>query len=243
LSSTPEFLRLTELPDDVRDPVRRFGEHLHSLLRERWRAWTVFGAAAVGTYDPLLHQLQSVVVVETVDLEALRQLASEGPRFGKIGIAAPLIMTPAYIDQSRDAFPLELIEIHQAHVTVYGDEHFTDLDFSDADIRLQCERQWKTLLITLRQGLLASAGKPRLLDALEQNVADAILRTLRGMLWIKGHRVAMPATQVMIQIEDIIGHKLPGVRSTIDVAGSHGWPEFRALYEDLLTLSDRVNAW
>ena len=99
-------------------------------------------------------------------------------------IAAPLIMTPEYIDASVDVFPLEFIEIQQRHFCVFGPDHFEGLSFDHTHVRLQCERELKTLLISMRQALLSAAGHEKLFKTIEADVADRLMRTLRGLLWL-----------------------------------------------------------
>ena len=243
MTTPPALQHLNELPEDLRGPLTRFWVRVHEIMGSNARGWVVYGAAAAGTFDPLVHQVQSVLVLNQIDLEQLRELGNEGTRFGRLGIAAPLVMTPQYIDQSRDTFPLELLEIQQRHVTLAGPEYFDRLELAESHVRLQCEREWKVLLITMRQGLLASLAKKRLLSQLEQNLADTIVRTLRGMLWLKGQRQALPAAQVILQVENIMNRKLPGIRAAIDVQPSHQWETFKTLYHDVTMLSETVNGW
>lgn len=235
--------RLANLPEDLREPVARFWARLQALFGEGCRAWTIFGPAASGTYDPLLHQAQSVLVLDEVNLDALRQLAGEGERFGRLGLAAPLIMTPRYIDQSRDTFPLELLEIQQAHVTVWGEEFFEARTFEESHVRLECEREGKALLIAMRQGLLASGGSRRLLTTLEESLSERILRVMRGMLWLKGTRQQLPPRQIVRECEELLDRKLPGIRGLVDLLRVPGWDEFKRLYDDVVALSEHVNAW
>ena len=69
-------------------------------------------------------------------------------------------MTPAYLSGSVDSFPLELLEIQQRRAVLWGDDYFADLKLDQADVRLQCERELKRILLGMRQGLLASGGDP-----------------------------------------------------------------------------------
>ena len=171
------------------------------------------------------------------------RIALQGVKFGKAGITAPLIMTPDYIKTSLDTFPLELIEIGQHHLTIFGDDYFNDLNFEDKHVRLQCERELKTILIGLRQGLLAAAGREKFIGALEVDIGEALLRTLRGMLWLKGDRAAKPSAEVLAEVEKIADRKLSGVRAALDASGHHGWDEFDKLYQDVEALGEIANDW
>ena len=180
---------LTELKgiaDPMRLPLERYASLIRELAGANAQALTLFGAIAAGTFDLGRHVARNVLILEEVELSLLRRLAEHGAKFGKERIAAPLVMTADYIKASLDTFPLELIDIQQNHITVFGNDYFDDLEFEDGHVRLQCERELKAILIGLRQGLLAAAGREKFVGALEQDVGEGLLRTLRGLLWLKG---------------------------------------------------------
>ena len=117
-----------------------------------------------------------------------------------------------------------------------------NLAFEDEHVRLQCERDLKAMLIGMRQGLLASSGRDKLLGRLDEDVADGLMRTVRGMLWLKGRKEALPASEAIEALEGAIDLQLPGLRRATS-GGSGGWNEFRGLYADLDKLKQVVDAW
>jgi hypothetical protein len=234
---------LDRIPEFLREPVGEYAGLLRELAGENASALTLFGAVVSGAFDPGLHAVRSVLVLDQVDLEMLRRLAEHGRSLGKKHIAAPLIMTPAYIRESLDTFSLELLEIQQWHVAVFGRDHFADLAFEADHIRLQCERELKVLLIGLRQGLLAAAGRDQALRPLEIGATEALVRTLRGMLWLKDEKEPKLAADVVTAAESATNQKLDGIRTALDPAAQHGWRDFVRLYHDVATLEQLVNAW
>ena len=231
------------LPEAMREPLRRYSETLKELAGDNARSLTLFGAVAAGTFNPRTHTARSVFVVGSVDLEMLRQLARQGPRLGKARIAAPLIMTPEYIDASMDTFPLEFLEIAQRHVCVFGEDHFQELPLQAADVRHQCERELKTIQLGMRQALLAAAGRDKALTTVEVDVGERLLRSLRGLLWLHGETEPRAAVDAVTAVEGGIHRSLPGIRSAVDDRSSHGWEEFKTLYEDVDALRTHIDAW
>ncbi|NOT02252.1 MAG: hypothetical protein HOP29_16720 [Phycisphaerales bacterium] len=238
-----ETMRLEGIAEHMRPHARDFAALVRRLGGENVGSLTLFGAIAIGVFDAARHTLHSVVELGTIDLDFLRRLAGEGLGLGKHRIAAPLIMTRAYIAASRDTFPLEFIEISQARLTVFGDDPFAGLVFDDVHVRLQCERELKSMLIGMRQGLLNAAGRDPQLATVEAAVAQGMIRTLRGMLWLRGTKSAAPADQVIAGIEKLTGRRLDGMRSAASTAGPHGWPQFQSLYRDIESLAETVNGW
>lgn len=238
-----QFASLEGATESMRQPLQNYAQLVQELAGKSAKSLALFGAIAAGSFDPSRHTARNVLVVDRVDLSILRKLAEHGTSLGKVSISAPLVMTPEYIKASLDTFPLEFLEIHQKHLVVFGDDYFDDLSFEESHLRLQCERELKTILIGLRQGLLAAAGREKFISALERDVAEGLLRTLRGMLWLKGQKEAKPADDVLVEIEKITERKLAGVRVALDAAAHHGWNEFETLYGDVEALGEVADAW
>ena len=123
----------------------------------------IIGSALTQDFDPRASDINSVIVLGQMDLTFLEFLAPLGKTFGKKRIAAPLIMTPEYIDTSLDVFPIEFFNIQQLHLTVYGVDIMADLNIKKSDLRRQCEQELKVKLIGLRQGYISAAGDQKVL--------------------------------------------------------------------------------
>jgi hypothetical protein len=227
----------------MREPLRDYVRLVRDVFGKEAQSLTLFGPVVTGGFDPATQTARSALVLERVAMPTLRRLAEHGARLGKVGIAAPLVMTPKYIGASLDSFPLELIEIQQQGAVVFGDDPFAGLTFEDAHVRLQCERELKRALLSLRQGLLATAGRERHVAALEREAADQLLRTLHGLLWLKGRRAFVPTAGVVNETEAITERKLPGLRAALDSSTGAGWKQFDNLYADVEALMEFVDAW
>lgn len=229
----------------MRERVGSYARLIQELFGESGKSLTVFGAVLIDGFNVDRDAVRSVLVVERIELPLLRRLADRGAKLGKAGVAAPLIMTPDHIRTSLDAFPLELMEIQQQqqHATLFGQDYFGALTFDNAHVRLQCERELKRILIAMRQGLLACAGRERLIPMLEMDAAYDLARTLRGLLWMKGQKKFKVAADVVTDIESITSQKLPGLRTALHPAKPPGWADFDRLYLDVEALGEIVNAW
>jgi hypothetical protein len=234
-----------QVAEPMRGPVRQYADQVKALAGTNALSLTLFGPIVAGTFDKRLHTVRNVLVLAKVDLDMLRQLAQSGAKLGKVRISAPLIMTPEYIKASLDTFPVELIEIVQFHLILFGEDYFNELSLSETHVRLQCEREVKSILIAMRQGLLASTGRDKFLSAMDTDIMERVIRVLRGLLWIKGQRDAKSATEVLSRVEnqDVLGHTLSGVRAALEPSAGHGWDEFQSLYRDIEVIGRLVDAW
>ena len=108
-------LNLSPIIDSMQAPIQRYAERIRDLGGTNALTLVVFGSLAAGSFDPSRHTARSVLILQSVDLDMLRQLAKDGAKLGKARIAAPLIMTPEYIEASVDVFPLRVIELKMAN--------------------------------------------------------------------------------------------------------------------------------
>ena len=76
-----------------------------------------------------------------------------------------------------------------------------------------------------------------------KDAAENLVRTLRGLLWLKGHKEVEDATEVVGQIETLATRMLPGLRAAAHTAMPAGWGDFDRLYQDVEALGEIVNGW
>ena len=226
----------------VRDAVQQYADILTELASEDLIGLTLYGPVLATSFDRSRQTVRNVVVLQQIDLEVLRKLGQHGARLAKTRIAAPIVMTPSYIQESLDTFPLELLEIQLHHATLLGEDYFESFDFQPEHIRLQCERELKVLLVGMRQGLLASGGDAKRLGRLEDCAAETLARILQGLLWLKGDRDAMDQVELITRAESVLEQELPAVHAIADSAAGRGWEQFVSLYEDLEVLRETVDA-
>lgn len=157
----------------------------------------IVGSAVISDYDEKLSDINSVVVLHSMDLKFIEFLAPLGNKYGKKRIAAPLVMTPEYILTSLDAFPVEFLDFKLIHRTIIGEDLFKDLVIARPQLRLQCEREIKTRLIQTRQGYLSSLGeRDRLSGVLVQSITGS-MALFRAIISLMGKEPPIPRSEVV----------------------------------------------
>jgi hypothetical protein len=188
------------------------------------RALVVFGPA-LDPHPPAGRLLDSAIIVGQDDLAPLRALAEHGRSLAADGFAAPLVLTAQAIDRARDTFPLELLDLTQRRRLVFGEDPFLGLALDPAHLRLQCERELRSLRIALRQRLLQAGGASTIPCA--DLVADTA-RVLRGLLHGIGAAPAGPDVAVLGTAEKTWSLDLAPLRQAL--AGADDWATFQAVY-------------
>ena len=188
---------LTGLVQTVADKITPLIEELLAQHAQNIHSLHIVGSAVMPDYDEKRSDVNSVIVLHDMDLKFIAFLAPLGKKFGKKRIAAPLVMTPAYIGKSLDAFPIEFLNFQLMHKTVFGEDLFKDLMIEKHALRLQCEREIKVKLMGLRQGYLSSLGrKEHLAEVLVRSITG-IMPFFRSLIFLLGSAPPLPRVEVI----------------------------------------------
>jgi hypothetical protein len=171
------------------------GEHAANI-----HSFHLVGSAVIPDYNEKLSDINSVLVLKTMDLRVLVFLAPLGKKYGKKRIAAPLVMTPKYIETSLDAFPVEFLDFKLIHKTLYGHDLLQDLRITMPNLRLQCEREIKIKLIGLRQGYVSSLGKKEEIAAVLVRSFTGSMALFRAIITLLGKEPPIPRTDVITML-------------------------------------------
>ncbi len=120
-----------------------------------------------------------VSTLTAADLAALMPFVS---RWRAAGDGVPLLLTRLELERSLDTFPIEYGAIMAKHEVVQGTDPFAGLAIGRDDLRRACERQVKSHLIHLREGLLETGGRPSAMAGLVESSAPAFRAVLQAVL-------------------------------------------------------------
>lgn len=130
--------------------LEKYDHNIHSIY--------LVGSVLTKDYIEKVSDINSIIVLKEMDLGFLDLLAPLGKRYRKKGLAAPLLMTPGYIQDSLNVFPIEFLNFKLVHQTIWGEDLFHELEIKKADLLHQCEREIKSKLIWLRQSYISAMG-------------------------------------------------------------------------------------
>ena len=193
------------LKTDIASRYQPFMDKILEHYRDLIHSIHIVGSALTEDYDPAISDINSVVVLDNMDLKFIEFLAPLGKRYGKKRIAAPLIMTPAYINASLDVFPIEFFNIQKVHYTIFGKDVFQDLEIKKSDMRRQCEQELKIKLMGLRQGLIAAAGDKRLLNRGFAESFSGYMPLFKSIILILGQDPPQNNNAVLSVLEEVSG--------------------------------------
>nr|MBF0220667.1 hypothetical protein [Desulfobulbaceae bacterium] len=177
-------LNLTKVNPKAVETIRPFFEQILSTHQAKIHSLVVTGSAITEDFNSSKSDVNSIIILKDMDLKFLEEIAPLGKKFGKKKVAAPLIMTPDYITESLDVFPIEFLNFKIIHQTAYGNEILDSIEIERHDLRHQCEREIKTKLIGLRQGYLSSQADPQLLSEKFIAVITSDIPLFRALMFL-----------------------------------------------------------
>jgi hypothetical protein len=166
-----------------RDAAATLADDLKTVFGPRLRSVVAYGAHLDGdSAGPIT----ALALVSNLTIEDLDACASNTGRWGRLGLATPLVLPEDEFRRSLDVFPLEYGEIVRAHAHVYGGDPFTDVVIEPGDLRRACELQIKSHLVHLREGYLEAGGGLKAIAALVVASAPAFAALLRNVARLRG---------------------------------------------------------
>lgn len=162
-----------------------FTTELRSAFGEDLTTVVLYGSAASRSVEEPESRQNVLVIVRTLQPDALRRAASATGAWQEAGNPAPLVLTAAEWRSSRDVFAMEHLDILQRHRVTHGALPVQALP-TDSDLRRQLEYEAMGALIHLRQGILICNGDhARELDLLAIS-KGTVLALFRSLLRLHG---------------------------------------------------------
>jgi hypothetical protein len=136
----------------IEQRIAQVGAALAQALGERVVCIAVYGSAASEEFSPAHSDVNLLLVLSDVSFADLRligvTLAREAP--SDLRFASPLVLTPSFLRDARDSFPIELDDIRERHRILAGTDLLADLRVATESLREQAEREARGKLLRLR---------------------------------------------------------------------------------------------
>ena len=226
-----EDLKLSNIPAQAQTVIEPFLKDILANYKEDIISIYIIGSAITKGFHPKYSDINTVIVVKGIKIPFYDFIASLGKRYGKKKIRAPLIMTPDYINRSREVFPVEFLEMKLIHQLVYGDDVLKDIKIEKADIRLQCERELKGKHQHLCQGYIKAMGDKRTFTDLLVGSLSGYFPLFRGVLFLYDHEIPKEKGDVLHALNECCDVDMNVFRNIMDIRSHNFYPPFEALKE------------
>lgn len=202
-----------ELERIGKDLGRRLEKDLGSLLLQAF-----FHGPCVEPQAPRDLGVRFSVVVARADAPLLsKTLHPILKRHESRRVAMDFVFTPEYIENARDVFPVEFLDLQARHLSFAGVESLSRITLEPANMHLQSERELRGLILHLRSSLAHIPWKEKPVSRMIENTAWTLVPLFRALLALKGaeyhldQRALLARVGEIWEIERLAGAFAPGV--------------------------------
>jgi hypothetical protein len=200
---TTRTLTRIEPSHEILAATRHWLEPVRAALGADFLACYLTGSVLTQGFDPRRSRVNVLVVVRTLGPELLDALVRAIPENRKPPSFDPLFLAHRQILKSLDTFPVEWLEIQEAHLLIEGQEVLGNLDVPRTYLRLQCEHELRGKLIQMRQTFLARAKHPDQLEPALRANASSFATLFRTLLRLEGETPPADPPRVIERIADL----------------------------------------
>jgi hypothetical protein len=236
-------LSLNKLRPEAAEKIKPFFKEILDKYQEKIHSIYVTGTAVTDDFDIKTSDVNSIFVLKQMDLKFLELLAPLGKNYRKNRVAAPLVMTPEYILNSLDVFPIEFLNFRLIHATAFGDDLIENLDIKRMDLRHQCERELKVKLIWLRQGYISSLGDSKLLTEGFVGSISGFIPLFRGIIVLLGKEPPIRQKDVITALSEAANVRLEVFAQVLKEKHEkvkHSQEELNTIFEDYYAATEKL---
>jgi predicted nucleotidyltransferase len=157
-----------------------FGSNLISVM--------LYGSYVSGDFVPGVSDVNMLVILEHSDPESIGILGKTASRMMRKYKITSLILTKSEFINSADVFPMEYADIRERNRVLFGDDETKSLTLKKKNLRHQLEEMLRGSVASLRQVLIASRGRRRVLEANLKILFGTLNALFRGLLRLQGSK-------------------------------------------------------
>jgi len=201
-------------PGEILEAARAWLEPVRRSLGGEFVACYLTGSVLQQGFDRGKSGVNLLILVRTIDMDVLDRVAAAMPAPSRDRPRMdPLLLTESQMRTSLDAFSIEWTEIVEMHLLLDGEDVLASLVVPRDNLRLQCEHELRTKLLSLRQAYLQSRDDANGLEVVLRSAATSFATLFRTLLRLGGETPATGTPQVIERVAEL--YQLDG-RSLLD---------------------------
>ena len=180
--------------------TRHWLEPVRTALGADFLACYLTGSVLTQGFDARRSHVNVLVVCRVLATETLEAVSHALPEKSKPPQYDALFMTRNQIEHSLDSFPIEWLEIQEAHLLIEGQDVLSELEVPRTYLRLQCEHELRGKFIQLRQAYLQRARHPDQLEPILKSSASSFATLFRTLIRLHGETPPADASHVIERV-------------------------------------------
>lgn len=138
--------------------IAEFVDRLKQVAGANLESVVLFGSSASGEFHPDFSDINILCVLRELSVATLAALAPPINAWTRNKFPAPLLFSRSELEHSTDVFAIEMLDIHDRHQILHGEDIFSAMQIPMNLHRVQLEHNLRTKLLTLRQMYIQAAG-------------------------------------------------------------------------------------
>ena len=159
---------------------------LRSTHGDNLAAVVLYGSAVTGEYVAERSDYNLLIALRRITPEDLRQAQAPMREWQRLGHPLPVYFTVEELRDAADVFPIEFHQMQLAHNVLYGEDPFTTMHISDANLRHQTEYELRSKLIQLRRRYIPASTSVEKLSALMRDSLSSFAALFGAALLLFG---------------------------------------------------------
>ena len=186
-----------------------FIKELTEIFGNRLKSVFIYGSTAKLADSELCDNVNLMVITDVLAGDDLKKVSAVtkkwcgGSLFDRSRNPEPVFMGEEEWANSADVYAMEYADIKENHRVVYGEDPVCYINVTGENLRLQCERETKNLLMRFRSHYLLFANDYRKLQTSIVPVIKSCNAIFKTVLRLKGIAIPSSPYEVLDKIHDL----------------------------------------
>ncbi|MBF0571127.1 MAG: hypothetical protein HQL12_04580 [Candidatus Omnitrophica bacterium] len=189
-----------QLPEDFKKKINAFVDDLKQLYVDDLISVILYGSIVSGEHSQAHSNINLLVVLKNTDLSTLERSRKLVHKFSNRRID-PLFLSRDFVLNFSHIFPIEFLDMQENYHCYYGADVLKEIKIDRKNLRFQCEQEFKSKLILLKQQYLRINPKDRqqLANFLFKSFTS-VIHILRNVIRVKGKEPSYNKETVLREI-------------------------------------------
>lgn len=201
--------------------AEQFVGEVRGSVGDRVMAALLFGSAARDEWIDGVSDVNVLVLLDSLDAAVLAEAAPAAAHALELGVM-PLLMEDAEWRRASDVFAIEVADMQQAGIPLFGENPADAAVLEPAVLRLQAERELRAKLLHLHSGMLVAAAEPERLGALLMHALPSFTTYMRTTLRLAGRAVPADSRRVITEACALVGAEAAPFLAVLDARHDGG---------------------
>jgi len=158
---------------------------LKDIFKDNLLSAMIYGSYVSGNYIKDASDINILIILKNPDAKQIINLGIKANKIIKKYKITPLIFSRNEFVASADVFPIEYFDIKEEKKVIFGEDETKSLSLTRKNLRHQLEDRLRGNVSNLRQLLLASSGKDKIIGNYLKTWIGSFNAIFRGLLRLK----------------------------------------------------------